>query len=168
MLYYYERCVNFCAQNMWCSWMRIKVAFFKGKGNWINKIVRWWTKSPYSHAELVMSDNETWISISPFLTSKLDAIRKESYIIDNWDIIEIDVTQEQHEALLEFYSETKGSSYDWFGMLLSQFFPLKIKRYKRWYCSEWILYALRISCIVDWKIIKIFDQSDLSPSKLGE
>ena len=100
------------------------------------------------------------------MTSKLDAIRKESYIIDNWDIIEIDVTQEQHEALLEFYSETKGSSYDWFGMLLSQFFPLKIKRYKRWYCSEWIAYALRTSGVLNWKIVKTYERPDLSPGEL--
>ena len=53
-------------------------------------------------------------------------------------------------------------------MLLSQFLSFRIKQKHKWYCSEWILYALRISCVVDWKIIKIFDQSDLSPSKLHD
>ena len=51
-------------------------------------------------------------------------------------------------------------------MLLSQFLPFRVKQENKWYCSEWILYALRISCVIDWKIIKIFDQSDLSPAKL--
>ena len=51
--------------------MEIKVAFFKGDGDWHNHIVRWWTKSPYSHAELVLPDGKTWISIRPFLTSKV-------------------------------------------------------------------------------------------------
>ena len=42
------------------------------------------------------------------------------WFINNWDIVEIDVTEEQYEILLDFYADTKGSSYDWFGMLLSQ------------------------------------------------
>ena len=56
--------------------MRIRVAFFKGKGNFWNKVVRWWTESPYSHAELVMPDEITWISISPFLTSRVESREK--------------------------------------------------------------------------------------------
>ena len=46
--------------------MIIKVAFYKAQGDYINKIVRWWTKSKYSHAELILPDDVTWISISPF------------------------------------------------------------------------------------------------------
>ena len=42
----------------------------------------------------------------------------------------------------------------------------RIKQNNKWYCSEWILYALRISNIIDWKVIKIFDQADLSPAKI--
>ena len=53
-------------------------------------------------------------------------------------------------------------------MILSQFLPYHIKRKNKWYCSEWIAYALRISGIVDWKIIKIYDQADLSPRRLYE
>ena len=63
---------------------------------------------------------------------------------------------------------TKDSKYDWVGMLLSQCLPFHIKEKNKWYCSEWILYALRISNIIDWKIIKIFDQADLSPAKLHD
>ena len=50
--------------------------------------------------------------------------------------------------------------------LLSQFLPCKIKHKKRWYCSEWIAYAFRIACVFDWRIIKIYDRKDLSPSVL--
>ena len=52
--------------------MKIRVAFFKGdKGRWLHRFIRWYTKSKYSHAELVMPDDETWAGISPFLTSKV-------------------------------------------------------------------------------------------------
>ena len=49
--------------------MEIKVAFYKGTGDLFNKIVRWWTKSPYSHAELILPDGVTWIRIGPFSLS---------------------------------------------------------------------------------------------------
>ena len=53
-------------------------------------------------------------------------------------------------------------------MLLSQFLPYYVKRKEKWYCSEWIAYALRISCVIDWRIIKIYDRADLSPAVLYE
>ena len=68
--------------------------------------------------------------------------------------------------IIEFYNATKGCEYDWVGMFLSQFLPYHIKRKGKWYCSEWIAYALRISCVIDWRLIKIYDRADLSPSML--
>lgn len=148
--------------------MRIKVAFYKGKGNWLNGIVRWWTKSIYSHAELVFPDGNIWIGISPFLKSKVASRTKLLIDYSEWDFIAIEVTQEQIDIIMEFYDDTKGHGYDWIGMLLSQFLPCKIKHKKRWYCSEWIAYALRIACVFDWRIIKIYDRKDLSPAVLYE
>ena len=60
--------------------MVVKVAFYKGKGNWINKIIRWWTKSNYSHAELVLPNKMTWIGISPFLSSKVESRHNITFI----------------------------------------------------------------------------------------
>ena len=85
---------------------------------------------------------------------------------DNWDFVELEITEEQYDVILDFYNETKGCKFDWIGMLLSQFLPCKIKHKKRWYCSEWIAYALRIACVFDWRIIKIYDRKDLSPAAL--
>ena len=146
--------------------MKIKVAFYKGKGNYLNGIVRWWTKSVYSHAELVLPDGITWMGISPFLKSKVDSRKKLIIKYTDWDFITLDITQEQVDIIMEFFEDTKGHRYDWVGMLLSQFLPCKIKHKKRWYCSEWIAYALRIACVFDWRIIKIYDRKDLSPAIL--
>tara|TARA_R110002020_G_scaffold44161_6_gene127605 strand:+ start:10532 stop:11014 length:483 start_codon:yes stop_codon:yes gene_type:complete len=148
--------------------MKIKVAFYCGKGTWINRVVRWWTRSRYSHAELVMPDGITWIGISPFKTSKLCARLGDERNLLNWDLIEIEVTENQLSVINEFYESTKGCRYDWIGMILSQVLPYHIKRKGKWYCSEWIAYALRISCVIDWKLIKIYDRADLSPAVLYE
>ena len=148
--------------------MYIKIAFYKGKGNFLNSIVRWWTGSTYSHAELVLPDGITWLGISPFLKSKVDARKKLLLNPGEWDFINIQITEEQLEIILEFLEDTKGCGYDWIGMLLSQFLPCKIKHKKRWYCSEWIAYALRIACVLDWRTIRIYDRKDLSPAVLYE
>lgn len=148
--------------------MYIKVAFYKGKGNFLNSIVRWWTGSIYSHAELILPDGITWLGISPFLKSKVDARKKLLLNPGDWDFIRIQITEEQLQIILEFLEDTKGQGYDWIGMLLSQFLPCKIKHKKRWYCSEWIAYALRIACVLDWRTIRIYDRKDLSPVVLYE
>lgn len=148
--------------------MKIQIAFFRGKGNCVNSVVRWWTNSIYSHAEIILPDGYTWIGISPFLKSKVDEKKKIFFELQEWDFIDIEITEEQYNIIMEFYEDTKGQGYDWIGMLLSQFLPCKIKHKKRWYCSEWISYALRIACIIDWRKIRIYERKDLSPAVLHQ
>ena len=146
--------------------MKVKVAFYKGKGNWKHKMVRWWTESQYSHVELVMPDNFTWITITPLMSSTVSSRIKTDFDLENLDFVSLDVNEDQLQVINDFYAETQGCKYDWWGMILSQFLPFHIKRREKWYCSEWIAYALRIAGIIDWKIIKIYDQTDLSPQRL--
>ena len=146
--------------------MQIRVAFYKAPGNWKNKVIRWWTKSPYSHAELILPDKVTTISISPFLSSTVNARIKKEWDPGKWDFVDFEITAQQLGVIQEFYQSTAGCRYDWIGMLCSQFLPFHIKRKGKWYCSEWIAYALRISCVIDWRLIKIYDRVDLSPCVL--
>ena len=146
--------------------MKIYVALYKGKGTWVNSIVRWWTESVYSHAELILPDGVTWMGISPFIKSVVTKRIILEYNPDKWDLVSIDVSQEQLDMVMQFFEDTKGQGYYWVGMLLSQFLPCKIKHRKRWYCSEWIAYALRIACILDWRILRLYDRKDLSPAVL--
>jgi len=148
--------------------VKIQIAFFKGEGNWVNSVVRWWTNSIYSHAEIILPDGYTWIGISPFLKSRVDERKKIFFKHKDWDFVDIEITEDQHNIIMEFYEDTKGQGYDWIGMLLSQFLPCKIKHKKRWYCSEWISYALRIACIIDWRKIRIYERKDLSPAVLHQ
>jgi len=146
--------------------VKIKIAFYKGEGTWTNSVVRWWTKSVYSHAELILPDGVTWVGISPFLNSAVTKRIVLEYNRKKWDLLEIDITEEQYSLIMQFFEDTKGQGYDWTGMLLSQFLPCKIKHRKRWYCSEWIAYALRIACILNWRTIRLYDRKDLSPAIL--
>ena len=148
--------------------MKITIAFYKGKGDFVYAVVRWWTKSIYSHAELILPDELTWISISPSFNSKITRRLKLEIDYSEWDLINIEVSAEQYNVILAFFEETEGQGYDWAGMLLSQFLPCKIKHRERWYCSEWIAYALRIACVFDWRKMKMYDRQDLSPAALHD
>ena len=94
------------------------------------------------------------------------SVSPTDFDLENWDFAEFEITHDQHNILLEFFEDTRDCSYDWIGMIFSQLLPFHIKRKNKWYCSEWIAYALRISDIINWRTIKIYDRCDLSPGVL--
>ena len=115
-----------------------RVAFYIAKnGNIIDKLIAWYTNSKYSHVELVCGGD--WYSTSPrdLKVRKQQLIPKEGH----WEFIDIDIDLIYLE---EFFFLTKGRKYDWLGIFLSQFMPLKIHSERRYFCSEWVASALRI------------------------
>ncbi len=148
--------------------MKIKIAMYKGMDTWHHEVVGWYTQGVYTHAEIVMPDNFTWIGISPFLTSKVDSRIKTDFDLQNWDFFSIEVTDEQLAKLQYFFESTRENGYDWVGMILSHLFSIKIKLKNRWYCSEWILQALVFSDILDRKKVKFYNETGISPMRLHE
>ena len=147
---------------------KIRIAFFKAGTTMFHKIVRYWTKSSYSHVEIVLPDNETWVSISPFIFKHVAARIMTNVGECDWDFIELSVTHEELSALKDFISETTGDGYDWVGMLLSQFLPVIIKSKGMWYCSSWVFFALLYAGILKSKNTRIYETPALSPGKLHE
>lgn len=153
----------------------IRIAFFKGRRkSRLHRFIRWYTKTPYSHAELILPDGKTWVSISPFLSSKLESREAPEVDDDEWDYVDLKlswrspVSEYQLSQLSKFIEMTRGSSYDWIGMVLSHLSPFVIKHKKKWYCSEWIAHALVYSRIVMWDDMNLHHTPDLSPGKLYE
>ena len=153
----------------------IQVAFYKGTtgDGRLHRIIRWWTKSKYSHAELIMPDGKTWISISPFLTSRVaPRIKHKVENPEAWDYLTFKLSERppvrkyQLDQLYKFIELTQGAKYDWIGMIMSHFCPYLIKRRDRWYCSEWIAHALVNSRIIMWDDLRLYGTPDLSPGKL--
>ena len=156
--------------------MKIKIAFFKGeKKTLLHRFIRWYTRSPYSHAELVMPDGEQWVGISPFLTSRV-GIREKSISLENqkenWDYLTFTlnwrtpVREYQFKQLNKFIQKTLGSRYDWIGLIISNLTPFLVKKRDRWYCSEWIAHALVNARIVMWDDMDLYDTPEMSPGKL--
>ena len=143
----------------------IAVAFYKGDGLRRDKFIRWWTQSPYSHVELVMPDG-MMAGIrppdDPFVRKKSIRGIKEG----DWDFIEIRISDKQLKKLKAFIDSTRGQGYDWLGMIASHLTPFKVKLPNRWYCSEWVLYALAASKVFSWNEIKTYNISKMPPGKL--
>jgi hypothetical protein len=107
--------------------------------------------------------DQTCISITPFGTA---GVRRQEFTEpeEDYDMVCVPVSYEQLETIEKFFEDTKGDGYDWPGMVLSKFTPFFIKRVGRWYCSEWIAYALRLAGAVD----KLYHHADLTPQRLYE
>jgi hypothetical protein len=142
----------------------ITIAFYKGEGFRRDRIIRWWTGSPYSHVELIMP-NGTMAGITPsnpfVRTKSLVGIKKT-----DWDFVEIKVTEKQLNLLRRFIDSTRGQGYDWLGMIASHLTPLKVRLPNKWYCSEWVAYALSVSKVLTWAELKLYDIPRMPPGRL--
>ena len=110
----------------------VRLAFYKGEGNWVDKVVRWWTKSQYSHVEVVVGD--MWYSSSP-RDGGVRSMRMEDYNAEHWDIIGYPGVSASD--VFDLFRKTKGSKYDFIGILFSQVLPIGLHSSTKWYCSEW-------------------------------
>jgi hypothetical protein len=112
-----------------------QLAFYKAPGQIDDKLIRWWTGSPYSHVELVVDG--VWYSSSARdggVRAKIITPRN-----DAWDYLNISVDA---EWLNKVFNETKGQGYDYVNIVLTQVLPLGLERPDKWICSEWCAYAL--------------------------
>ena len=122
----------------------IRLAFKKGKGCIANSI-KFWTHSKYSHVEIIIGNPKTqekfWISSNPdYGGVRINKLRP--YKI-TWDYIDIPALNHFHEAY-NFARSQEGTSYDWCGILCSQFMHIKRDNSNKWFCSELVTTILQL------------------------
>lgn len=145
--------------------MFVTIAFYKGRGLKRDRLIRWWTKSRYSHVELILPDgNISGIRPPYYSLVTTRAIKKLNE--SEWDLLEVEVSNSQLGLLQGFIASTEGQGYDWLGMIASNISPLKVRAPGRWYCSEWVAYALSVSGVLPWKFAKLYDLKSISPADL--
>jgi len=115
----------------------IYLAVYKGKGKLFNRLIRLWTRSRYSHCELVMPDGR-WLS-----ASAMDGGVRAKHIeldFEHWELIPLPWADAK--LIESVFARHKGKGYDWLGILLAQFLPLGIDSKSRMFCSEFCAAAL--------------------------
>ena len=147
--------------------MNISIAFYKARGRRRDRLIRRWTRSPYSHVEILLMDRKTLVGINPPTKNIVKKSFPRKYTLKtDWDLVSISIDREQEKRLLEFMSRTMGHKYDWIGMLLSNLIPFKVKQKNKWYCSEWVLEALLYANILQTRKISPYNHRGISPGEL--
>lgn len=119
------------------------VAFYKGTRPGIqglyNILVRWWTRSPYTHCEMIFSDGLS--ASSSFLDGGV-RFKEITYNPEHWDIVEL--PSELEQSARDWFEQHEGDSYDLIGNL--GFVVGSVDDSKRkWFCSEVIMAALGVT-----------------------
>lgn len=122
----------------------MQVAFYKGKGKLFNYAIRWWTKSQYSHCEVIM---DSGLSIgSSFMDGGVrpKAIDYTKHP-DRWDFIDIGPETPERLARIE---EMRGMKYDTLGTFGFVWGPAEEDKGKV-FCSD---FAARVDGLPDsWR-----------------
>ncbi|WP_319533439.1 hypothetical protein [uncultured Cohaesibacter sp.] len=114
----------------------ITLAFYRGRGRLFDRFVRLWTRSAYSHVELVervvgYGETATAWSSSP----RDGGVRSKAitFTADKWELVPVDWAPTDAPGRI---SLDAGAKYDWLGILLSQILPIQWHSDDRWFCSE--------------------------------
>lgn len=130
--------------------MSVALALYKGKGNWVNSLIRWQNQSPYSHCELIV---DGWMYSSTVhdggVRCKLQTYLRE----EDWDIIPINFNN--GESILKHYVDTKDHPYGWRDLFQTQIFGRRTADDKGDFCSEWCLAALGLDSPSSYKIHQV-------------
>ncbi|WP_421701126.1 hypothetical protein [Aliiroseovarius sp.] len=120
----------------------LRLAFYKGKGTWVDQMIRWGTRSPYSHVELVQMGmdmpngvHRAWAISSSWRDGGVRA-KVIDFEPDRWDWIELRPWYPAH--LWDNAHRHFGAKYDLVGIALSQIVALRRHDPDRWFCSEFI------------------------------
>jgi len=120
--------------------MTLRVAFYKGAHAGLpgiyNRLVRWWTRSPYSHAELVFSTGYAASS------SQMDGgVRFKVIDFDPalWDFVDVPASLTVPAWL--WFEAHEGAAYDLLGNLHFVFSAVGDDK-RKWFCSEAVAAAL--------------------------
>lgn len=113
----------------------MQLAFYKGRKRLFDQLVQWWTRSSYSHTELVLStaaDGSAECASSSFIDG---GVRIKHIMLDpeRWDVVDLR-TDVSEEEVRQWYANHLGQQYDLLG-LLGFIIPIRSDP-NRWFCSE--------------------------------
>lgn len=144
--------------------VNVKIAFKKVDNNsLLSKLVGWWTKSNYSHVEIIIAD--TWISSLEFKGVHILPLRP---LKNNWDYIDLgdmEFSIKHYEAIVTWIQQQENKKYDWTNIILSDVIPLQIGSDNRWTCDELITRILQLLGVQEVLDVK---PNKMNPGKLAK
>lgn len=122
----------------------MKVAFFKGPGTILDKLIRRVTRSPYSHCELLFSDGLLSENGWMFGAMPGEGTRFKQATLKpaEWIFVDLPVTRPQELLALYFCRAENKCGYDYPGVF-RYLLPLFTESKEKWFCSEVCTAALQ-------------------------
>jgi hypothetical protein len=121
----------------------VKAAFYRGTRPGLpgiyNRGVRWWTRSPYSHCELIFNDGMA--ASSSFMDGGV-RFKRIDFDPEHWDFVDLPAHLEP--TARAWFAAHAGQPYDLLGNLHFLLGPVADDKFK-WFCSESIAAALGIA-----------------------
>jgi hypothetical protein len=126
----------------------IALAFYKGRGHVLDRVIRWLTRSSFSHVEILCAvpamagegpEARAWSS-----SGRDGGVREKSITFKpgHWEFVAIPWAG---PAAIDRVIAEIGSPYDYAGLLASQALNLRRHRRDQWFCSEICAHALELS-----------------------
>ena len=121
----------------------LKLAFYIGKksrnpkATALDRIICFFTKSSYSHVELIYELDHATMHAKTWSSSPLDGgVRKASIQLNpqRWEVYTIEGVHTS-EQLHEWFTAHEGKKYDWMGAIGVKFRVFK-QHHNKWFCSE--------------------------------
>lgn len=117
----------------------MQIVLFKGT-SWISRMIRWQTRSKYSHAAILTEGGTLVESLEgKGVQSTCDWNRPE-----NADIFDVPSTQDQRNSIMGFLSAQVGKPYDW--LMVVRFVTRRQEGRRtsgKWFCSELVFAAFQ-------------------------
>lgn len=134
------------------------VLLFRGRGL-LSALIRWQSRSPYSHAALLLPDG-TIIESWPGAGVRIRAI-------EDWQDVHVfhvpSMTAEQWDHAFSFAAREIGSGYDWWSVI--RFVSRRnLPVNDRWFCSELVFAALKDAGV---RLLERVDAWTVSPAMLA-
>ncbi len=139
----------------------LRVALFTG-GDPIAKLVRWQTRSPYSHAALLLPCGQRVIESYPGPGVRIRHLDRKDW--PNIEVFEVEgLTPDLSRQALAFCERERGKPYDWRSVL--RFVTRTPARENgRWFCSELVYGAL---AHVNIHLLARIEAHNVSPGMLA-
>ncbi len=117
----------------------MKIAFYKGKGTLVDRMIRWWQRGLYSHVEAVLATNENG-TFECASSVRGTGVRIATIALppDEWDVIDMPA---DIDAVRTWFAAHASMGYDYLGILGFVVRPLGGEP-RHYFCSEAIATAV--------------------------
>ena len=111
----------------------MKFIFRKEEKGLFPALIRWWTKSPYSHCAVLLNE-ELMFEAAPGAGTRFVPVGP--LLTGDWDALEIKTSADDDQAVLTFCQLEDRLKYDWKGIFFSQIIKMQRAAKNEWFCSE--------------------------------